>query len=265
MLFLLPPSESKVVGGSGPSVSRAALSFGGLNPARQLVADALIAICNTPEVAAKVLKVGAKQLGDIDANRNHQDAPTLRALERYSGTLYDAIHRGAAGTAQPLDADAWNRANEVLFIQSSLFGLVSATDPIPYYRFSSTTRLSGLRLTDVWPAAHEPIFRRLSQGLIVDLRSKAYAELAPIPADIPSVWVEVVSRESDGTLRALNHFNKQAKGLLVRAILTADALPETVADLTAIAAGIGMELRQDQSGDQLTLITAQVKKGDLPR
>jgi len=260
MLFLLPPSETKAIGGGALSISEVALTFGGLNPARDQVYKALAKLCKKPRIAASTLKLSPKQLADIALNLEAQTGPTMRALERYTGTLYDAVHGGFTGTEQPLGQAAWKRAKESVLIQSSLFGLIPSTDLIPAYRLGASVSLPGASLKQVWPVAHEPIFRRLSQGLIVDLRSKAYVDLAPIPADVPSVWVEVVSRESDGQLRALNHFNKRAKGLLVRAILTAERAPETLRDLAQIAASAGMELQGDETSGQLTLVTDQIKK-----
>lgn len=258
MLFLLPPSETKAVGGGSLSIQQVALTFGGLNPARDKVYAALVRLCKKPKVAAAVLKLTPKQLGDLAVNLEVQAAPTMRALERYTGTLYDAIHGGVTGSDGPLGPTAWRRAKESVLIQSSLFGLIPATDLIPNYRLSASVALPGAPLKQLWPAAHQPIFARLNQGLIVDLRSKAYAQLAPIPAEIPSIWVEVVSRESNGHLKALNHFNKRAKGLLIRAVLTADRAPETVADLSVIAGQAGMELYE--AGGQLVLVTDQIKK-----
>jgi uncharacterized protein len=261
MLFLMPPSETKATGGGPLTIQQVALTFGGLNPARDKVYGALEKLCRKPRVAPKVLKLTPKQLGELEVNLAVQTAPTMRAMERYTGTLYDAIHGGVTGSDGALDAAAWLRAKESVLIQSSLFGLIPATDLIPNYRLGASVVLPGAALKQVWPQTHEPIFRRLNQGLIVDLRSKAYADLAPIPADIPSVWVEVVSRESDGSLRALNHFNKRAKGLLIRAVLTAVGAPQTLDDLAAIARGAGLELTESSVTGQVLLVTDQIKKG----
>lgn len=254
MLFLLPPSETKASGGSKLTISEVALTFGGLNPARQQVLAELVRVCKKPKLAAQVLKLSPKQLSAISTNLDVATGQTLRALERYTGTLYDAI------SPATLSEGAWLRAKQSVLIQSPLFGLIPATDLIPNYRLSGTTVLPKVALKKVWPVAHEPIFRRLNQGLIVDMRSKTYVDLAPIPPIIQSVWLEVVSRESDGQLRALNHFNKLAKGLLVRAILDAPAAPESIEDLAAIAMGIGMELYPSTDGKTLILVTDQIVK-----
>ena len=252
MLFLLPPSETKALGGGSLTIEQAALTFGSLNPARELVLGELLKLCKKPKVAAATLKLSPKQLGEIQVNLEIPTAPTMRALERYTGTLFDAIE------AAQLDDAGWLRAKQTVLIQTALFGLIPATDLIPNYRLSAGTNLPKANLKKVWSEAHQAVWPRLTQAPIIDLRSKAYADLAPIPDGIESYWLEVVSRESDGKLRALNHFNKLAKGLLIGAVLRAKKAPESIDDLSAIAKGLDMELFL-QDGN-LVLVTDQIVK-----
>ena len=248
MLFLLPPSETKEVGGSPLSISQVALTFGGLNPARDAVYEALRALCERPEEAAKVLKLGKKQLDQIAINLEVQDAPTMPAINRYTGTLYDAIHgRGLKGTPtehNQITKEMFERAKDIVLIQSALFGLIPATNLIPNYRLSGTTNLPSISLKDTWTPAHEPIWKRLENGPIIDLRSKAYAELAPIPEDVEHYWVEVLDSNSG---KALNHFNKKGKGQLINAVLSAKVEPKAIADLKKIAESIGQRIQLDGS------------------
>ena len=247
MLFLLPPSETKEVGGSPLSISQVALTFGALNPAREAVYEALRALCEQPEEAAKVLKLGKKQLDQIDVNLAVQDAPTMPAIHRYTGTLYDAIHgrglKGAPTEHNQITPEMFERANHTLLIQSALFGLIPATNLIPNYRLSGTTNLPGISLKDVWSSAHEPIWKRLEDGPIIDLRSKAYAELAPIPDDVEHYWVEVLDSNSG---KALNHFNKKGKGQLINAVLSAKAQPKTLKELFSIAKSNALRLEESK-------------------
>jgi cytoplasmic iron level regulating protein YaaA (DUF328/UPF0246 family) len=249
MLFLLPPSETKEVGGSPLSISQVALTFGGLNPAREAVYGALKALCEQSDEAARVLKLGKKQLDQIDVNLAVQDAPTMPAIHRYTGTLYDAIHgRGLKGTPtehNQITKAMFERAKDTVLIQSALFGLIPADNLIPNYRLSGTTNLPGISLRDIWTPAHEPIWKRLENGPIIDLRSKVYAELAPIPVGIEHYWVEVLDANSG---RALNHFNKKGKGQLINAVLSAKTSPKTIAELKKIAASIGQRIEQTESG-----------------
>ncbi|MFM5905317.1 MAG: peroxide stress protein YaaA, partial [Micrococcales bacterium] len=135
---------------------------------------------------------------------------------------------------------------------------IPATDLIPNYRLSASTSLPGLSLKQEWSVAHEPIWKRLENHAIIDLRSKSYAELAPIPDTTVHHWVEVVSRESGGSLKALNHFNKKAKGQLIGAILRSATPVESIDDLAAIASSIGMELVANDKNRYLLLVTEQV-------
>lgn len=262
MLFLIPPSETKAQGGLALSIAQVALTFGGLNTARERVFAALSELCADAEAAAKALGLSSKQVGAIATNLAVQDAPIMPAIDRYDGTLYDAIHdRGLKGTPTAenrLSAAAKARAKEIVLIQSSLFGLIPATDLIPEYRLSAGTRLPALReagetLASVWSAAHAPIWRRLASGPIIDMRSKAYAELAPVPADLDCYELDVNLEKADGTRERMNHFNKKAKGQLLNAVLTAAKAPETIGDLTDLALLKG--LRLEVQGHRLTLVT----------
>jgi cytoplasmic iron level regulating protein YaaA (DUF328/UPF0246 family) len=257
MLLLLPPSETKDVGGKPLNIGQVALTFGQLNEARDQVYTALKQLCEgDADVAAKALGLGKKQLGDLQVNLEVQTSPIMPALDRYTGTLYDGLHgRGLKGTptefASMGDA-ARERAKHTLLIQSALFGLIPAMNLIPNYRLSGTTRLPGLSLKDVWSKAHERVWPRLEDSPLIDLRSKSYAELAPIPDAVPHFWVEVVSEEPSGQQRALNHFNKKAKGEFVRAVLELANPAATVSDLKKAAKKAGLRLEESKS--QLTLI-----------
>jgi len=260
MLFLLPPSETKDVGGKPLDIGQVALTFGQLNEARDLVYAALRELCEGDgDVAAKVLGLGKKQLGDIQVNLEVQTAPIMPALDRYTGTLYDGLHgRGLKGTPTEfasMGEAARDRAKDTLLIQSALFGLIPALNLIPNYRLSGTTRLPGLSLRDVWSQAHERVWPRLEDSPLIDLRSKSYAQLAPIPDSEPSFWVEVVAEGADGQRRAMNHFNKKAKGEFVRAVLSLASPASSIADLKRAAKTVG--LRLEESKAQLVLITRE--------
>ena len=241
MLFLLPPSETKAIGGGAMSIAQVALTFGALNPAREELYAALEKFCKS--------KAGKKYFKpeQLEVNLAVQEAPTMFAIDRYTGTLYDAIHgRGLKGSGTEnnrMTASMFERAKEQVLIQSSLFGLIPADNRIPNYRFSATTKLPGVNLRELWGSAHEAVWPRLQNGPIIDLRSKSYAELASIPAEVESYWVEVLDANSG---KALNHFNKKGKGLFVRA-----ALESRLTDVAKIAAIAG--LKAEVSGSVINL------------
>lgn len=244
MLFLLPPSETKAPGGS---LEQKRLSFPQLNPARAQLLKELLSVCNDPILATKVLGLGPKQQGEIEVNLALPKAPTVAAIDRYTGVLYEALKDSGLTAAQRRNAE------KVLLIQSALFGLISAGDVIPNYRISAGSKLPGVNLKRLWSRAHESIWSELPEGIIIDLRSKAYSELAPIPKVRTSYFLDVLIEDSLGNRRSLNHFNKQAKGRLARAVISSRSLSKTFSDLEEIATSIGMKL--EVSDRRLLLIT----------
>jgi hypothetical protein len=146
VLILLPPSEGKTAPRRGQALDPAALSFPGLAPARELVLDALVALCrDDPEKAAATLDVPKSQLDLVDRNAHLRTAPTARADRVYSGVLYDAL-----GFAT-LSGAAKRRAGTRVAVTSSLFGLVRPADRIPAYRLSGDAVLPGVGgVAGVW-------------------------------------------------------------------------------------------------------------------
>jgi cytoplasmic iron level regulating protein YaaA (DUF328/UPF0246 family) len=242
MLFLIPPSETKAIGGGSINITQAHLTFGGLDPTRDLVLDAYI-------------KDIAKKGG---ADTDIKSAPTMTAIQRYTGTLYSAIHgRGLKGTPtanNELTESELARARSMVLIQSALFGAIAATDLIPNYKISPSKLICGINLKRLWPDAHNKFaWARLAAGPVIDLRSKAYADLAPLPETIDAFNVTVFVERVDGTREQLNHFNKKAKGQLVRAALIAAKEPQTISELKAAAKKVGLKL--EVTGKDITLIT----------
>ncbi len=241
MLLLLPPSETKREGGAdASSLDLAALSFAQLTPARKLTLAALTSLSRNLGASTGALGLGPTQRFEIARNRAIRVSPTMAAIDRYTGVLYDGID------ALTLGRDARAFATEHLAIHSALFGLLKADDPIPAYRLSHNSRLPGLSLRTVW---REPIARVLSDhpGLIVDLRSESYVALGPAPKH--SVYVRVVSETAGGRRVALSHFNKKSKGEFVRSVLLAGIDHDSVDSLIAWATASGIRLSKGPEGE----------------
>ena len=244
MIFLLPPSETKEPGGKKKAK---VLSHKELDKTRKLLQQALIETCKRPTLAAKALKLGPKQLGEIQVNLDLASPNCLPALDRYTGTLYDALKLGG------LSAAMRNRASKAVFIQSSLFGLISAGDQIPNYRFSAGSKLPEVNLKSLWQAAHEATWSKYSKEIVIDMRSNSYAELAPVPESLSCYSLDVVQEDKKGKRTRLNHFNKQAKGQFIRSALLISPSPKTVSDLKAVAKHANLKL--EVSGMKLLLVT----------
>jgi cytoplasmic iron level regulating protein YaaA (DUF328/UPF0246 family) len=234
VLIILPPSETKRDGGvDGSTLDFELLSFSELTHARKRALAALTTLSRNLGASTGALGLGPTQRFEIGRNRAIRVSPTMHAIDRYTGVLYDGVD------APSLTPAARRFAAEHLVIHSALFGLILADDPIPAYRLSHNSRLPKVSLRTLW---REPISQLLgsTSGLIVDLRSESYVALGSAPEH--SVYVRVVSETADSRRVALSHFNKKSKGEFVRAVLLAGIDHGSLDSLLEWAAASGIRL-----------------------
>ena len=246
MRILLPPSETKKNGGlPGSLLDLAALGFSGLTPTRRKVLSAVRVLCRNRAVAAAALGISEKQYFEVERNREVTRSEVLPAIDRYTGVVYDALD------APTLPEQSRLFAGDHLVIHSALFGLLRALDPIPSYRLSYNSRIPELSLKRTWSSVISQELETLP-GLIIDLRSESYVSMGPAPES--SFFLRIVTVESNGTLRALNHFNKKAKGAFVREVLLSRIDHANVDSLLAWSADRGIRLDVCAPGELLLVI-----------
>ncbi|WP_243227298.1 YaaA family protein [Microbacterium sp. CIAB417] len=244
MLVLLPPSETKFPGGAGAPWNAAELRLPQLAPQREAVVSALVELSGDEEAAAKTLKLSARQRGEIAVNAALRSSPTMPAVDRYTGVLFDALD------ASSLDARARRWLGEYVLIHSAPFGPIGALDPIPSYRLSAGASLPGLApLRRHWAEAVTSALGETSAPFILDLRSEAYVALGPVPREAASAYVRVVTVGEEGEVRALNHFNKHAKGALVRRLAQERPRIASRAAFLRWATGAGIAVADAENGD----------------
>jgi cytoplasmic iron level regulating protein YaaA (DUF328/UPF0246 family) len=245
VIVLLPPSETKNTGGDGPSLSLDALSFPALNELRGTLADELVELAADAPGCRRALGLSAKQDEEIGRNLALWESPTLPAIHRYTGVLYDALDIGT------LTGAAASRAHARLAVGSALFGLLRADDLIPAYRLSASSKLPRQpTLSSRWRPVLEPVLADVAaHELVVDLRSGSYAALGRAPG---AVTVDVVTEHADGHRTVVSHFNKAHKGRLARALVSSRAEPDDAAKVAAITRRAGM--RVEREGDELTIV-----------
>lgn len=245
MLILLPPSETKAQGGDGAPLDLDALSFTELNPTRRRLVGALFELAADVPASLATLGLSEAQISEVVRNGKLPTAPTMPALHRYTGVLYDALDAGSFTAAQR------GRAQKRLAVASALFGLVAAGDPIPAYRLSGGNSLPGIgTLRPVWRPALEPVLEKVP-GPLIDLRSGTYAALAKAPG---AITVRVVTEDGAGRRKTVSHHNKAYKGRLASVWARTPREPSTVRGLVSVALRAG--LRLEQTGEHaLELIT----------
>ena len=260
MLIILPPSETKAIGGDGSPLDLHALSFPDLTPRRTDIATDLQQLCaDDPQRAQEELGLSAKLADEVTANAQLFDSPTMPAIRRYTGVLYDA-----------LDAPSLPHTSlGHLAVGSALFGLVMASDPIPHYRLSGGSKFSATQ-SSVKPGSKAPTMKSrwgsaitdvltdvAKQQLVVDLRSGTYQQLGRLKS---AVTVRVESVQPDGARKVVSHFNKHYKGLFARELALAAgdfsrSTPPAIPDLMAIAERAGMLAeRSEKNAHEIVLV-----------
>lgn len=236
-VLLLPPSEGKAPGGVGPVWAAGTMADPQLDRHRRVVLAAARAAGATP-----------------------RRAPTLPAIERYTGVLYRELDWPS------LPAAARARGDEQVRIASGLWGLVAPADPIPEYRLKASARLGDLGTLATWwrPRLADRLAELTAGRLVWDLLPIEHRRMVTWPASGPTaprqrVTVRFVDR--DGA--TVSHWNKLLKGALVRWVLT--ARPASAADLAGFEHPLGYRL--DPAASDLTgpEATAVLRAGATPR
>ncbi|MCK9878814.1 peroxide stress protein YaaA [Frankia sp. Ag45/Mut15] len=276
MRVLLPPSEAKATGGDGPSLRTAGFGAGPLADARAEVVRAVTAFCRSkPNAAIAALRLPASRAqADLAANTAMLDAPTMPALDRFVGILYQALDPAS------LPAPARAAASHTLFVSHGAFGLLGAAEPVPDHRVAMTAAIPGLggrgvstvlaafwraRLASALPDLLTGAPDDIGEHLVVDLRSSDYATVPSLtgPARANALPVRALTeRLVDGrwVRRPLSYQAKQTKGLLTRALLLADTAGrpvKTIDDVAEVAesAGLVAEPRGTATAPTLDVIT----------
>ena len=241
MRVVLPPSETKRDGwAEGSTLALDTLAFPGLTAQRAAAISALTRLSRNVSASTAALGLGPTQRFEVDRNRAIRTASTMPAIDRYTGVLFEGL------ASETLDAGAHAWLARHVVVHSALFGLLGAGDAIPAYRLSHDSRVPGLALRKHWAAA---IAAELSavDGLVLDLRSEAYAHLGPRPEG--SFYLRVVTDGPNGQKRALNHFNKKGKGEFVRELALAGIDHADVESLLEWAADRDIRLAHGKSGE----------------
>jgi cytoplasmic iron level regulating protein YaaA (DUF328/UPF0246 family) len=191
MLILLPPSEGKNQPAGKSKLNLTKLAF----------ADQLI------DVRTRLV------------TKSLTAAPAVKAIDLYSGVLYQALDWGS------LSVTAKARGDKSLLIVSAIFGVLRPSDVIPNYKAKITS--------SDWKVALKPVLDGLEADLIIDCRSSTYAGVWQSPPDRTAA-VRVFKKEK-GKISVITHLSKKYRGELTRELLKSGKSPKTPAELLKIA------------------------------
>lgn len=232
-MVLLPPSRG-VRDGGDPSVTWAAttLAEGSAGRARRAVVAAARRLRG--EALAQAIGGASAVPAARRLLRDIHRAPTMAAVERYAGVVYDRLDVAS------LDPGARRRAHDHVGIPSALFGPLRGADPIPPYRLLMLATLPDVgRLGTFWrPHMAAFLDAHLDPGArVVDLLSSEYAAAVPPGARDGRTWITVDLVDATGK-RVPAAIGKQAKGTLARRLLASGTIGPDAID------GDGLRVRE---------------------
>jgi cytoplasmic iron level regulating protein YaaA (DUF328/UPF0246 family) len=249
VLILLPPSEGKTGRARGARLDLDRLSWPELTETRARVLAAL-ADASARDDAAAVLGVSPNLTAEIERNVRALEAPSLPALECYSGVLYDALDHAALSPAGRRRAGRW------LVVVSALYGAVRPSDRIVPYRLSMAVNLPGVGpLAAAWRPHLAPVLTRAAgRGLVVDCRSSTYAAAWAPTGEFAARWVQV-------HVPGATHLAKHTRGLVAAAICELGHEPTTPQALaTALAPAFEVALAPPMRAGRPWVLSATARR-----
>jgi cytoplasmic iron level regulating protein YaaA (DUF328/UPF0246 family) len=220
MLILLPPSETKADGGTGPALDLDTLSFPTLTPVRSEILDDLSSLTDKDADARSRLAVGSALFGVVRAD--------------------DLIphYRLSSGTKLPVQNAGRGTGSAVLTAVPTL------------------KKRWGRLITEALQCTPDGS----GDGVIVDLRSGGYQGLGKVPAAVTVRVESVRPDGSRKVVSHFNkHYKGVLARVLATAGADADAA-RTAADVAAIAESAGMTVETNEAvggkapKDTLTLV-----------
>jgi len=180
----------------------------------ELIAALARAMKGSEAARGKLLGVkGVALKAATQADRAVRTAPTLPAIQRYTGVLYDALDAASLSTLER------RRLDRSVLIVSGLWGIVAPSDLIPSYKLKMGASLAGTGKLSTWwrPVISEVLADRAA-------RSSQVWNLLPIeheaawtaPEGLSQVTVKFLDTRADGSRTVVSHANKALKGALVR-------------------------------------------------
>ena len=212
MLVLLPPSEGKAAGGDGPPVGRRpVLSTPDLARGRSDLLGALRRAARAdPAGPGRGLRLPAGvAAAALVADARARTAPTMPALDRYTGVVYQALDVASLTPA------ARRRAEDLVLVSSGLWGVVRGGDLVPDYRVPASGTVPGLGgVTAHWRlplAAAMPAV--VGDHAVLDLRSTDYNGMWRPTGELAErvVAVRVLAQRGTGARRTTSVVSFHAK------------------------------------------------------
>ncbi|MGZ5207403.1 MAG: YaaA family protein [Sulfuricurvum sp.] len=206
MIILFAPSEGKREAGTLPPLCESSLIFPEYYSKRLEVMERYQKIVHQGGNEALETLFGIKDVRLFDRYKiSFENAPTMKAIERYDGVAYDYLHYK---TLSPV-AQKYVDAHTLIF--SNLFGPIRAGDTIPDYKLKQGSSL-GAFAPEKFYKEHfsNALDERIGEDEILDLRAGFYDKFYT-----PKKPMTALKFLKEG--KVVSHWAKAYRGVVLRA------------------------------------------------
>lgn len=196
---------------------------------------------------------GTKKISpqELSLCQNILDAPTLPAIQRYSGVAFKALDFSS------LNEIAQEFINTQVFIFSNLLGVIRADTPIPYYKLKQGEGFFDFETQKFYQSLQKQLVSLCKNSILLDLRAGFYQKCF-IPKD--NFTIEPIFKKGTKTL---SHYSKHYRGLLLRTLAQNSSTLSNSSNLnsffsTLYIEGLELENITQEKNTQKTLLHYQI-------
>ena len=208
MKILFSPSESKRSGGLNLGLSKENFTFSYLYEKRLEVLKHYHTLIQNGDPLMLQHLFGIKDESKIHslASMNIFNAPSLKAIERYTGVAYEYLNYPSLDTS----SQAYIDSHTLIF--SNLFGPILASDLIPEYKLHQGESLNGFK-AELFYKEHfsHAIDTWIGDESILDLRAGFYEKFYTCTS--PYITMKFLKRG-----KVVSHFAKAYRGYVLREV-----------------------------------------------
>ena len=169
MKILLAPAETKNKGGNGTPFCKANFKYEALFDSKEHILSIYENYVNSLDEEALSDWFGLKNKNEVQKYASSvRQKPTMKAIERYNGVAFDALNYAQL----PQNAQSYIDSNVVIF--SNLFGVLSASDLIPDYKYKQGAKLPKITVEKYYNEQISPFLEEYLGDEIIDLRAGFY-------------------------------------------------------------------------------------------
>ena len=205
MKILFSPSETKILGGTNPSIKKDSFLFPSLYEKRmEIVKHYQTYITNASN--EQLVKLFGTKKEDVIAqySKNLFDGPTMKAINRYDGVAFDYLEYTKLNSSEQSYIDK----NVLIF--SNLFGPISSGDFIPDYKLKQGETFDNVKIEKFYNENFSSILdETLKDEDIIDLRAGFYEKFYKIKK--PYTTMKFIK---DGKI--VSHWAKAYRGVILK-------------------------------------------------